>query len=548
MSAIETSRLRALVVDDESSVRKLIVASLIKEGFECVEASNGEVAARQVGERTFDAVITDLAMPVRHGHALAVEVLTRADRPLVVVLTGVAEPRLAKDLLARGVDDIVFKPVHFAAFAAKVRSLVNRRRAVKGAQLQAQAKRPAGAAATTISREEFEKKLARLARVPPMSQAAVEVFRLATEPQSDVQQVAVAARRDPALMTEILRLANSSFFNPVGAKVADLENAVSRLGLKRVGEIALTSAAFTSLRSESEPFFPLARVWRRCLAAGICLELLAEHCAGVNDSAGLFCAAVLQPIGRVILASLFPQTYSKLISAATEKGRTLSELESLVFPETTGEVAARLLAGWGIPDDIHRPLKHTSASYAALAGLPDTIRRRVELVKLAGFLGDLAAGQFEDWDLLDFPPPTVTRRLSLNSVDSILSQCREDLANIVAPQSDGQEKTPAEPKKPVRTLAYKRLGGEEIDFVPHLCAAAGIRVVNVSDDLPDLEEPMLISAIYANASHVIARTRSLSTHNAIILTDVANAERLQDKGKIVTVPTSYQVFRENCHC
>lgn len=49
-------------------------------------------------------------------------------RPVVVVLTGVMEPRIAKDLMARGIDDILFKPTPFRSFAAKVRALVDRRR------------------------------------------------------------------------------------------------------------------------------------------------------------------------------------------------------------------------------------------------------------------------------------------------------------------------------------------------------------------------------------------------------------------------------------
>ena len=50
-------------------------------------------------------------------------------RPVVVILTGVTEPKLAKDLIARGVDDIVFKPIDQGTLAAKVRSLIARREA-----------------------------------------------------------------------------------------------------------------------------------------------------------------------------------------------------------------------------------------------------------------------------------------------------------------------------------------------------------------------------------------------------------------------------------
>jgi DNA-binding response OmpR family regulator len=125
----ETNFMRALIVDDEPHIRRLTVLSMAKEGFLCDVAADVEQAEKQLAEHKYDVVVTDLKMPQRNGHALAVGLLERADRPLIVVFTGIAEPKLAKDLMTRGVDDIVFKPVDFPTFAAKVHSLVNRRRA-----------------------------------------------------------------------------------------------------------------------------------------------------------------------------------------------------------------------------------------------------------------------------------------------------------------------------------------------------------------------------------------------------------------------------------
>lgn len=120
--------LRALIVDDEPSIRRLATLSLAKEGFLCDVAGDGLQAEKYLAGRHYDVLITDLKMPQRNGHALAVSLLEHSERPLIIVLTGVAEPKLAKDLMARGIDDIVFKPIDFPMFAAKVRSMVNRRR------------------------------------------------------------------------------------------------------------------------------------------------------------------------------------------------------------------------------------------------------------------------------------------------------------------------------------------------------------------------------------------------------------------------------------
>lgn len=124
--------LHVLVVDDEAAVRELTIRALDRVGFDCAPAINGEQALKMIEMQRFDAVITDLRMPSVHGHALAVELLSRCERPVVIVVTGVLEPKLARDLLQRGVDDIFFKPVDHQMLALKLmRSIQNRHQSAK---------------------------------------------------------------------------------------------------------------------------------------------------------------------------------------------------------------------------------------------------------------------------------------------------------------------------------------------------------------------------------------------------------------------------------
>ena len=115
-----------LVVDDEPTVRKCLDLCLTREEFECQTAADGEEALSILEQSHFDVVITDLRMPNMHGHALARKLLEKPDRPVIVVLTAVDDPRMAKDLILRGVDDVMFKPVKFESFAAKVKALLRR--------------------------------------------------------------------------------------------------------------------------------------------------------------------------------------------------------------------------------------------------------------------------------------------------------------------------------------------------------------------------------------------------------------------------------------
>jgi DNA-binding response OmpR family regulator len=58
---------RILVIDDEPSVRELLSVMLTEEGYEVVEAADGEAGMRLFRENPADLVITDLIMPEKEG-------------------------------------------------------------------------------------------------------------------------------------------------------------------------------------------------------------------------------------------------------------------------------------------------------------------------------------------------------------------------------------------------------------------------------------------------------------------------------------------------
>lgn len=114
MSHVQAS---ALVVDDDPVARQIVIRTLAKAGFVCDTAIDGAQARQCLTSNRYDLLVTDLQMPHVNGHALCVELLEKSPRPAIVVLTGVLEPRLAQDLLKRGVDKVLFKPIDCEALA-----------------------------------------------------------------------------------------------------------------------------------------------------------------------------------------------------------------------------------------------------------------------------------------------------------------------------------------------------------------------------------------------------------------------------------------------
>ena len=117
---MKDSSVQVLVVDDEWTIRQQLSRALGSFGIRCECAVNGDDALDRFVQRRHALVVTDLRMPARNGHSLAVSLLDRHDPPVVVALTGVNEPRLAKDLMARGVAEVVFKPVNYFDLADRL--------------------------------------------------------------------------------------------------------------------------------------------------------------------------------------------------------------------------------------------------------------------------------------------------------------------------------------------------------------------------------------------------------------------------------------------
>lgn len=63
-----------LVVDDSVSMRSMVSFTLKSEGYQTIEASNGQEALEQAQSGSFDLIISDVNMPVMDGITFCREV------------------------------------------------------------------------------------------------------------------------------------------------------------------------------------------------------------------------------------------------------------------------------------------------------------------------------------------------------------------------------------------------------------------------------------------------------------------------------------------
>ncbi|HSQ78517.1 MAG TPA: hybrid sensor histidine kinase/response regulator, partial [Nitrospirota bacterium] len=103
---------KVLVVDDSISIRKYVQRFLDRTGYEVETAPDGMEALNIMGRIKFDAVITDLEMPVMHGYDLIAE-MKRTPALMnipVVVLTSRAGEKHRQKAIDMGAQDYLVKP------------------------------------------------------------------------------------------------------------------------------------------------------------------------------------------------------------------------------------------------------------------------------------------------------------------------------------------------------------------------------------------------------------------------------------------------------
>jgi diguanylate cyclase (GGDEF)-like protein len=113
---MESTHYKILVVDDEEAMRKLIVSLLSPKGHQCITANNGSEALDRIRETKFDALITDIVMPVVDGITLTKELSKRYQNLPVMVMTGYTEEYSAETAIASGAREFINKPFPISEF------------------------------------------------------------------------------------------------------------------------------------------------------------------------------------------------------------------------------------------------------------------------------------------------------------------------------------------------------------------------------------------------------------------------------------------------
>jgi two-component system KDP operon response regulator KdpE len=114
-----------LVVDDEPQIRRVMRSTLMSNGYDILEAKNGEEAIRSVMREHPDLILLDVNMPEMSGLEACRKIRLSFPGPIIMVtVRGSERDKIAA--LDCGADDYVVKPFGVGELLARIRSALRR--------------------------------------------------------------------------------------------------------------------------------------------------------------------------------------------------------------------------------------------------------------------------------------------------------------------------------------------------------------------------------------------------------------------------------------
>lgn len=119
-------KVKILVVDDESRMRKLVRDFLVREGYDVLEAGDGEEALEAFyRERDIALLILDVMMPKYNGFEVCREIRMNSKVP-IIMLTARGEENDELNGFELGVDEYISKPFSPKILVARVEAILRR--------------------------------------------------------------------------------------------------------------------------------------------------------------------------------------------------------------------------------------------------------------------------------------------------------------------------------------------------------------------------------------------------------------------------------------
>ena len=184
------------------------------------------------------------------------------------------------------------------------------------------------------------------AQLPAFDRTGLAIQEEMAKADPDMQAIEKHILRDPALTSQLLKVANSSFYRGM-LEITTVRNAIVRLGLAEVANLVTMLTQKKSFATQ-DPFIReyMDELWIHSVACALGAKWIAKECRLPSKMNEAFFAGLLHDIGKAFLL---------LAISDMKKSGELGETIPRTFIEEAldslhSALGAQLLKTWNLPD------------------------------------------------------------------------------------------------------------------------------------------------------------------------------------------------------
>jgi HD-like signal output (HDOD) protein len=222
------------------------------------------------------------------------------------------------------------------------------------------------------------KAIGKVSSIATLPEVTVQIIKTVEDPRSSAAQLHKIIAHDPALVTRILKVVNSSFYGLPG-QIGSIERAIVLLGLNAVKNIAVAASLGELFRGTKLcEGFTARDLWTHCISvAATSRHLAREMKLPIADEA--FLAGMIHDVGILVSLQTWPQQLQQACEKAKTSGGNFCEIEREIVGVDHQMLGAALSEQWKFP----RSCQLVAGHHHEPATLSDINRTLVTLVFVA---------------------------------------------------------------------------------------------------------------------------------------------------------------------
>ena len=195
-------------------------------------------------------------------------------------------------------------------------------------------------------------------RLPSPKGVALAIMQACSDENSTLEDIARIVATDPVLTARLLRQANSAGVGGL-RPVAAIPEAVKRLGLGAVRQLAMGFSLVDQYHAGPCTSFDYQRFWSHSLLMGVALQTLGSM-VRVASPDELFACGLMARIGCLTLATIHPVEYAELLEGCRDDAE-LAARERERLEADHNDVTVAIFDSCGIPRSLAEPVFYHEA-------------------------------------------------------------------------------------------------------------------------------------------------------------------------------------------